>query len=92
MPADVTAMALGIPTFLDDWLGRVALNAVPVAGHPNGCFDKYGYLNADLTDYACEWLDSQPAIERAVVPEAIKKTDIVVTCPFVTYHDKAVLP
>jgi hypothetical protein len=26
------------------------------------------------------------------VPEAIKKTDLVVTCPFVTYHDKAVLP
>jgi hypothetical protein len=79
-------------TFLDDWLGRVALNALPVDGRPHGCFGSYDFLTGDDQSYACQWLDSQPAIEKAVVPEAIKKTDLVVTCPFVTYHDKAVLP
>jgi hypothetical protein len=76
--------------FLDDWLGRVALNATPVDGYPHGCFGKYDSLTGDAQDFPCNWLDSQPAIEKAVVPDAIKRTELVVTCPFVTYHDTAV--
>lgn len=75
---------------LDPWLGRVALNALAADGYPDGCFGKYDWLTGDDPEYACKWLDSQPAIEQAVSPLAIKKTDLVVTCPFVSYHDKAV--
>jgi hypothetical protein len=77
--------------FLDPWLGRVALNATkPDDTYPHGCFGKYDWLTGDDTEYACQWLDSQPAIEKAVLPDRIKKTELVVTCPFVSYHDKAV--
>jgi hypothetical protein len=76
--------------FLDPWLGRVALNGAAADGYPHGCFGKYEWLTGDDAEYACQWLDSQPAIEQALSPLAIKKTELVVTCPFVSYHDKAV--
>jgi hypothetical protein len=40
----------------------------------------------------CVWLDSQAAIEQLMPHEAIKRTDVLVTCPFVSYHDAAVTP
>lgn len=36
---------------------------------------------------ACSYLDSQQQIERAVPRAAIHRTDVTVTCPFVTYKD-----
>lgn len=90
--ADYLQLAGTDQLFLDDWLGRVSLGAVPTDGATEGCFSKYAYLTGDDKTVPCRWLDSQPAIEEAVVPEAIQRTDIVVTCPFVTYHDLAVTP
>jgi hypothetical protein len=92
---DLLALAGTDKLFLDDWLGRVALNAAAIAPATTGCFEKYEYLDTNVDKPPgehCQWLDSQSAIERAVVPEAINETDIVVTCPFVTYHDHAVTP
>jgi hypothetical protein len=37
----------------------------------------------------CKWLDSQQAIEE-LLPQAIKRTGITVTCPFVAYDGKDV--
>jgi hypothetical protein len=72
---------------LSHWLGRVALNAVKSAdGSSPGCFSSYDDIDVGGTD-PCQWLDSQPAIERAVPASWIRPTDILVTCPFVSYKD-----
>jgi len=67
------------------YLGRIALDALVSALDPTkpGCF-----LAGDLE--SCHWLDSQAAIEKALAPTAIRKTDVLVTCPFVSYHDTPV--
>ncbi|HEV3030816.1 MAG TPA: hypothetical protein VG319_04200 [Polyangia bacterium] len=79
------------------WLGRVALNAIGAAdGSTKSCFDSYKQI--DTVEYGntvpdpCVWLDSQAAIEQLMPHEAIKRTDVLVTCPFVSYHDAAVTP
>ncbi|HEY6477332.1 MAG TPA: hypothetical protein VI456_12175, partial [Polyangia bacterium] len=36
---------------------------------------------------ACQYLDSQAALESNLDPGAIQPTDITVTCPFLTYQD-----
>jgi hypothetical protein len=66
------------------WLGRVALNATD--DPTKGCFSDE--LNLDeLGGGSCRWLDSQAKIEATVASWAIWKTDITVTCPFVSYQD-----
>jgi hypothetical protein len=81
----------------NQWLGRVALNALPSAdGSTPGCFDDYENLDEffDPTmppPEPCDWLDSQAKLERAVPSSAIQRTDITVTCPFVSYQDMAVV-
>jgi hypothetical protein len=62
----------------DHWLGRVALDAAD-------CFSDVNNLGS------CEWLDSQPAVERAVPASSIQATDVLVTCPFVSYQDQPVV-
>ena len=79
------------------FLGRVALNALPAdPADPmsKGCFGSLSLIDtrASVMPTPCRWLDSQPAIEAAVPPTAIHRTDILVTCPFVSYHDQAVVP
>jgi hypothetical protein len=39
----------------------------------------------------CTWLDSQAKIEAAL-PLAISRTEILATCPFVTFAGKALPP
>jgi hypothetical protein len=73
------------------FLGRVALNAVPSADMSDpGCFDDRMNLGKS-GKVPCQWLDSQPALEQAVPPSWIRPTDILVTCPFISYHDSAVV-
>jgi hypothetical protein len=78
------------------FLGRVALNALPVdpANPLSGCFGSLTLIDtrASVMPLPCQWLDSQAALEAAVPPTAIHRTDILVTCPFVSYHDQAVVP
>jgi hypothetical protein len=80
------------PADIGQWLGRVALNALPAAdGSDSGCFDEYNDLDTNgggNPPEPCQWLDSQPALERAVPSSSIKKTDILITCPFVSYADQ----
>ncbi|MDB4983066.1 MAG: hypothetical protein JWM82_3818 [Myxococcales bacterium] len=40
----------------------------------------------------CRYIDSQEKIEHLVPGSAIVRTDILVTCPFVSYHDVPVNP
>ena len=74
------------------WLGRVALNAVPsVDSTIKSCFDDYDNLDTSPGSAGpepCAWLDSQPAVERAVPASSIQPTDVLVTCPFVSYDDQ----
>jgi hypothetical protein len=82
---------------VSQWFGRVALNAIASTdGQVASCFDSYDKLDtrgsAMPVEGACHWLDSQPTIETAIPLAAIQKTDILVTCPFVSYDDLAVTP
>jgi hypothetical protein len=70
------------------WLGRVALNATD--DPTQGCFSDSNNLD-ELGGGSCRWLDSQAKIEATVASWAIWKTDITVTCPFVSYQDFAVV-
>jgi hypothetical protein len=88
--ADITG---GDPDDLSQFLGRVALNGANADGTAD-CFSEYANLskieNPNATN-PCEWLDSQPALERTVPPSWITKTDVLVTCPFVSYRDYPVV-
>jgi hypothetical protein len=68
------------------YLGRVALNATDAVDQ--GCFSDANFLD-ELGGGKCRWLDSQAKIEATVPPSWIWKTDITVTCPFVSYDDSA---
>jgi hypothetical protein len=50
----------------------------------------------DVTDLTaktyCTYIDSQEAVETYVASDAIRRTGIVVTCPFVSYQGAAVVP
>jgi hypothetical protein len=77
---------------VSQWLGRVALNAVASPdGTVKSCFDAYNNIDtrgpSNPTIPYCHWLDSQPSLEAAVPSTWIHKTDILVTCPFVSYDD-----
>jgi len=41
---------------------------------------------------SCRWLDSQTAVEAAIGPNLIQETDILVSCPFVTYANTGIDP
>jgi hypothetical protein len=76
------------PADIGHYLGRVALNAEKSAdGSSPGCFSAYNNLDVAGGTEPCQWLDSQPAVERAVPAPSIRQTDILVTCPFVSYKD-----
>jgi hypothetical protein len=65
---------------LIEWEGRVAQNAAD-------CFSDIMLI--DENSGRCSYLDSQPKIEALVPNDTIHRTDILVTCPFITYHDQA---
>jgi hypothetical protein len=83
--ADYNSKNTALPaSALPEWEGRVTLNP--------GCFADY--LNLDPTNGTsdeCQYLDSQAAIEANVPSGSIERTDILVTCPFVTYEGVPVL-
>jgi hypothetical protein len=64
--------------------GRVALNATKVSMNDTACFDDPGFPQS------CTWLDNQAAVEDRLGAAAITRTEILMTCPFVTYAAKAV--
>jgi hypothetical protein len=64
-------------TAIIDYLGRVATNP--------DCFSDVMNTNGN----GCTYLDSQTKIEMYVPNDLIRRTDILVTCPFVTYDEKA---
>jgi hypothetical protein len=72
----------------NQWVGRVALNASDTPGE--GCFSSNQNLDENGNG-SCRWLDSQAKIEATVPASWIWKTDITVTCPFVSYQDMAVV-
>jgi hypothetical protein len=88
--ASVTSQVSSSPEEALQYFGRVALNP-KATGSSVGCFDDSGNLGKH-GNLGCEWLDSQPALEMAVLPTDIERTDITVTCPFISYHDLAVKP
>ena len=62
-----------------EWAGRVATNPT--------CFKSAEDIDpTNGTAGACAYLDSQAAIESMVRGDAITKTDILVTCPFISYE------
>jgi hypothetical protein len=67
-----------------DWAGRVALNPV--------CFSDAEDIDAtNKRDTSCTYLDSQSAIETLVPGDSIHATGIVVTAPYITYAEVAVV-
>jgi hypothetical protein len=75
--------------YADALSGWVAVNGAA------GCFATAAQLEPDPTNSTagkCVWLDSQAAIEKYIDPSAIKRTDVTVTCPFVTFNSMAVSP
>jgi hypothetical protein len=64
------------------WAGRIAMNPA--------CFDTLAHLDPASGAGSCVWLDSQAAIEREIDGFWIRKTDALLTCPFVSYADRAV--
>jgi hypothetical protein len=67
---------------VQQWAGRVAMNP--------SCFDTLDHLDPTNGPGGCVWLDSQKAIEEEIDPAWIRATDILLTCPFVSYQDTAV--
>jgi hypothetical protein len=91
LPAVMTysATAAGSP----DLFGWVALNPGP-DDSVGGCFASDALLEPHLNTNAdrCIWLDSQAAIENSVDRSAIQRTDVTVTCPFVSFNGYDVSP
>jgi hypothetical protein len=74
--------------------GWVALNPDPTNAMA-GCFSTGGGLDPDPSNTnsnKCIWLNSQAAIETYVDRSAIQRTDVTVTCPFVTIAGRPVSP
>jgi hypothetical protein len=69
------------PTMADPTIvGRVVLNP--------DCM----YFDPSATGpMACQYLDTQAAVESNIDPGAIQPTDVTVTCPFLTYKDGVAL-
>jgi len=78
-----------------DQAGWVALNPSNMANDPTGCFETLDQLDPHPTSVVprnCIWLDSQAAIENLVDRSAIQRTDVTVTCPFITFNTFDVSP
>lgn len=41
---------------------------------------------------SCRWLDSQAAVEAGIGPNLIQRTDVLVSCPFVTFANAGIDP
>jgi hypothetical protein len=65
--------------------GMVALDPTCFAG------DVYS-LEPGNTPDPCRWLDSQQHIEQHLSPALIQRTNVTVTCPFVSFRGEAVAP
>jgi hypothetical protein len=76
MPADPMAFAQ-----FDPFIGRLALTP--------DCFADPMQITMDS---ACNWIDGERVIERMFDPALIKRTGLLITCPFVSYKDAAVTP
>jgi hypothetical protein len=91
----ITQYSADAAIFADTTSGWVALNPGDPANGVPGCFDTAGQLDPDPTSTypdRCVWLSSQAAIEANIDPSAIQRTDVTVTCPFVTFQDRTVSP
>jgi hypothetical protein len=74
--------------------GWVALNPGGELGE-GGCWATADQIEPDpmnLTTGKCIWLNSQAAIEKNIDRSAIRRTDVTVTCPFVTLDGRLVSP
>lgn len=78
-------------TEIGDWVGRVVTNPACLANKYALDPTNLGDPNVGATPL-CVYLDSQEALEATVPGNAIHKTDILVTCPFVSYHGFPVTP
>jgi len=88
---DYSADGLAYANQLSGW---VAINPDPASGMA-GCFATGGGLDPDPSNTnssKCIWLNSQAAIEMHIDPSAIRRTDVTVTCPFVTIDGRPVSP
>ena len=65
--------------------GMVALDPRCFAG------DVYSLEPGNNPD-PCRWLDSQQHIEQHLSPSLILRTNVTVTCPFVSFRGEAVAP
>src|SRR5262249_5539984 len=77
-----------------NWVGRVVENPACVKNEfaidPTNAGDVH-LMHDGIVDPTCEYIDSQLKIESCVPAGAIRRTDIVVTCPFVMYNGRAVV-
>ncbi len=64
--------------------GRVAMNAAKGASTDVACFADASFPTS------CVWLDSQAAVEDRLGESNIVRTEITLTCPFVSWAGKAV--
>ncbi len=71
------------------YAGRVMVNPACVAKTDNA--EPY-FPKDNPAQPNCRYLDSQEKIEHFIPGAAIVRTDILVTCPFVSYHDAPVNP
>lgn len=74
--------------------GWVALNPGGENGE-GGCWATGAQVEPDpmnTTAGKCIWLNSQAAIEKNIDRSAIRRTDVTVTCPFVTLDGRLVSP
>jgi len=53
--------------------------------------DPTNFTPEDAVTKACPYVDSQEKIEALVPGAAIHRTDLLVTCPFITYDFQAVV-
>ena len=86
-----TAEALGYASQVSGW---VALNPGGENGE-GGCWATADQVEPDpmnITAGKCIWLNSQAAIETNIDRSAIRRTDVTVTCPFVTFDGRLVSP
>jgi hypothetical protein len=82
--ADLQNLDAGGKLSYDDWVGRVATNP--------DCFKDTNAIDpSNEAANACRYVDSQAAIERLVPAGDIRRTGIVVTCPFIMYNYRAVV-
>jgi hypothetical protein len=82
--ADLQHLDPAAATAYDDWAGRVLRNP--------DCVKNAKAVNpSNNADDPCEYVDAQASIEALVPRSAIRRTDIVVTCPFITYNFKPIV-